>query len=242
MEDRVNDLNRRVCEAHNPLLKNNELVFTLFSCGEIQRQLGGERFGLPRNGLSSVQTDIPGAKWYVLGNTTEEFFYRGHQRVRVCPPEMKPGRSLLFRFVESAADGSTYAMLTLEQCKAFRKEMEDMISGWRDEDVADINARVIAAHRAHYVASSTGLIRPKESPNGNTIYHLYRTGEITSQKGGDAYLQRHEFNSKFGFALAKELGFRFVEDDMYTVINGEYAVLTEEECETFRAEMSRLIL
>jgi hypothetical protein len=39
------------------------------------------------------------------------------------------------------------------------------------------------------------LVDPYESPNGNTIYHIYCDGEITYQKGGLAYLQRSEFSS-----------------------------------------------
>lgn len=37
------------------------------------------------------------------------------------------------------------------------------------------------------------LVKPDEAPNSNRIYHLYNTGMITSQKGGDAYLQRTNF-------------------------------------------------
>ena len=36
------------------------------------------------------------------------------------------------------------------------------------------------------------LVIRDESPNGNTIYHIYSDGEITEQKGGWAYLQRSE--------------------------------------------------
>jgi len=39
------------------------------------------------------------------------------------------------------------------------------------------------------------LVQPDESPNGNTIFHIYSNGEITYQKGGWAYLQRSEFSS-----------------------------------------------
>jgi hypothetical protein len=49
------------------------------------------------------------------------------------------------------------------------------------------------------------LVQKDQSPNENTIYHLYNDGSITSQKGGWAYLQRHEItieyavNSKYEF-------------------------------------------
>ncbi len=36
------------------------------------------------------------------------------------------------------------------------------------------------------------LVKPEESPNGNKIYHIYGTGELTEQKGGFAYRQRLE--------------------------------------------------
>jgi len=41
------------------------------------------------------------------------------------------------------------------------------------------------------------LVQPDESPNGNTIYHVYSDGEITEQKGGWAYLQRSERTLEF---------------------------------------------
>jgi len=42
-----------------------------------------------------------------------------------------------------------------------------------------------------------GLVKLKESPNENRIYHIYSDGEITNQKGGWAYLQRNEFLSQY---------------------------------------------
>jgi len=56
-------------------------------------------------------------------------------------------------------------------------------------EMKQLNDEIVAAHNKHYEASPTGLWMPKESPNGNTIYHLYSDGEITYQKGGWAYLQ-----------------------------------------------------
>ncbi len=47
-------------------------------------------------------------------------------------------------------------------------------------------------------AHNPALVIPDESPNGNIIYHLYSDGEITSQKGGWAYLQRSEFTDSYG--------------------------------------------
>lgn len=42
-------------------------------------------------------------------------------------------------------------------------------------------------------AHNPGLVIETESPNSNIIYHVYSDGEITSQKGGWAYLQRSVF-------------------------------------------------
>ena len=47
-------------------------------------------------------------------------------------------------------------------------------------------------------AHNPALVIPTESPNGNIIYHLYSDGEITSQKGGWAYLRRSEFTDSYG--------------------------------------------
>ena len=38
------------------------------------------------------------------------------------------------------------------------------------------------------------LVKRHMAPNENTIYHLYSSGNLTYQKGGDAYLRRSEFN------------------------------------------------
>jgi len=43
------------------------------------------------------------------------------------------------------------------------------------------------------------LVIPTESPNGFIIYHIYSDGEITSQKGGWAYLQRSEFTDSYSY-------------------------------------------
>ena len=59
-------------------------------------------------------------------------------------------------------------------------------------ELKELNELIIATHNWHYISSPTGLINPKDSPNGNQIYHLYSTGEISFQKGGWAYLQRGE--------------------------------------------------
>jgi len=57
----------------------------------------------------------------------------------------------------------------------------------------DIQDQAIAMHNAHYARSPTGLIRPNDAPNDNTIYKLYNDGQLNYTKGGFAYGQRSEF-------------------------------------------------
>jgi hypothetical protein len=106
--------------------------------------------------------------------------------------------------------------------------------------VEEFCSRVIAAHNSHYKNGVCDLIDigPGASPNGNQIYHLYSTGEITYQKGAWAYLQRSEFTYKYDIIGASRLRFNFVKE---TDNGTTYAVLTEEECETFRKEMQEII-
>ena len=53
----------------------------------------------------------------------------------------------------------------------------------REQSVMDIYDTVAHCHNPK-------LIHPEESPNSNTIYHIYNDGEITEQKGGWAYQNR----------------------------------------------------
>lgn len=68
------------------------------------------------------------------------------------------------------------------------------------------------------------LVIPDESPNGNLIYHIYSDGEVTSQKGGWAYLQRSEFNENYN---------RFKNNyvNLFPLKRGEftYAIVTRED-------------
>lgn len=97
-----------------------------------------------------------------------------------------------------------------------------------------INDEVSKLHFAHYEKSSNGLINKDMSPNSNTIYHLYSNGEITSQKGSWAYLQRSEFNeypalffqSRFEFPVKLKNGL-------------SYAILTNDECVMIRNKMNQ---
>jgi hypothetical protein len=105
-------------------------------------------------------------------------------------------------------------------------------------ETEQLNQLINNMHNWHYISSPTGLINPNDSPNGNQIYHLYSTGEISFQKGGRAYLQRSECiidgritnYQKLGLKLPQEAG------DGTT-----YAILTKEECIKIREKMIEII-
>jgi hypothetical protein len=72
-------------------------------------------------------------------------------------------------------------------------------------------------------AHNLSLVDENESPNGNTIYHIYSDGEITYQKGGWAYLQRSEFSDSCIF-LKKNYHDLFPMKGRYS-----YAVVTRDD-------------
>ena len=105
--------------------------------------------------------------------------------------------------------------------------------------VEEFNKRIAKAHYDHYIDGSSGLIDTSinASPNTNQIYHLYSTGKLSHQKGAWAYLERSEFAVKGDIVGAKKLPFKFpLNQD-----NISYAILTQEECNTFRKEMENII-
>jgi len=93
-------------------------------------------------------------------------------------------------------------------------------------------------HNWHYISSPTGLVNPNDSPNGNQIYHLYSTGEISFQKGGWAYLQRSECFIDGKIFNYQKLEFKFPNE---ATDGTTYAILTKEECSQFRSQMIELI-
>jgi len=101
-----------------------------------------------------------------------------------------------------------------------------------------LNELINNKHNWHYISSPTGLVNPNDSPNGNQIYHLYSTGEISFQKGGWAYLQRSECISDGKITNYQKLGFRFPKE---AADGSTYAILTREECKLFRDKMIELI-
>jgi hypothetical protein len=101
-----------------------------------------------------------------------------------------------------------------------------------------LNLAILEAHKKHYEESETGLVNPNESPNGNTIYHLYSDGSITFQKGGWAYLQRSEFSTESTIGGHKELRMNFPNE---ADRGRTYVILTPEECKYFRGRMFELL-
>jgi len=108
------------------------------------------------------------------------------------------------------------------------------------EIVEEFCGRVIAAHNSHYKNGICDLIDigPNASPNGNQIYHLYSTGEITYQKGAWAYMKRSEFSLSYDIIGSRKFPFNFVNE---TDNGTTYVVLTEEECKSFRKEMQSIV-
>lgn len=107
-------------------------------------------------------------------------------------------------------------------------------------NIEEFNKRVIAAHHSHYLDGKNELIdtSANSSPNGNQIYHLYSSGEITHQKGAWAYGQRSEFQCESDILGARRLPFTFVK---VKADSTTYAILTCEECKLFREEMKKYI-
>jgi hypothetical protein len=105
-------------------------------------------------------------------------------------------------------------------------------------DLHQLNTQIIEAHNAHYVNSETGLVNPKDSPNGNQIYHLYSTGEITFQKGGWGYMRHSEFHKEGRFSNYKKMGLKL---PMEAGDGTTYAILTQDECYKFHNIMLSLL-
>jgi len=80
------------------------------------------------------------------------------------------------------------------------------------------------------------LIKTKIAPNANKIYHIYNDGEITCQKGGDAYGQRTEF-TEYGNILSKIDMIHFPIPKSYSY---GYAIVTLEHALEIRCYMSGL--
>jgi hypothetical protein len=104
--------------------------------------------------------------------------------------------------------------------------------------INQLNKEIVAAHDKHYESSSTGLWKPNESPNGNTMFHLYSDGEVTYQKGGWAYGKRSVFPFQFPISGMVQLGFVFPKK--HEEVKETYVILTEKECYDFRDKMIKM--
>ena len=85
-------------------------------------------------------------------------------------------------------------------------------------------------HNAHYTPENPhGLWKPDEAPNANTIYKVWNDGEITYEKGGDAFGDRSLKQLRTGhniFGAGAVL-------PTFPILGGRgysYAMLTVDEC------------
>ena len=77
-------------------------------------------------------------------------------------------------------------------------------------------------------AHNPSLVIKTESPNANTIYHVYSDGEITYQKGGWAYLQRSVFTLVYPKFRDQYVDlFPIKQTNKYGSIFMSYAIVTE---------------
>lgn len=81
------------------------------------------------------------------------------------------------------------------------------------------------------------LVIPDESPNANTIYHIYSDGEITNQKGGFAYLERREFTNQIPIPNGNSLKLIFP----YKGYTHTYAIVTLEDALNIRNMMQEFL-
>ena len=87
------------------------------------------------------------------------------------------------------------------------------------------------------------LVEPETSPNGNTIYHIYNDGEITSQKGGWAYLQRSVFTDSYPLHDADRLGLKFKREiQTSSGQKASYSIVTYEQSQEIRNEIKELLM
>ncbi len=105
-------------------------------------------------------------------------------------------------------------------------------------EINQLNLDIINSHYSHYTTRPTGLVNLTESPNGNLIYHLYSTGEISFQKGGNAYMMRSEFMTDGKLPNYQKLALNFP----HKAVDGStYVILTEDQCKLYRIKMIELI-
>ena len=111
------------------------------------------------------------------------------------------------------------------------------------EDLETIKQKIYSMILEYHNPS---LVIPEESPNGNTIYHLYSDGEITYQKGGFAYLNRTEFPDESAIDNNNNNNNRLDINNFPLIRHGNnnvkygYLIATRENCIAIRNEMLKL--
>jgi hypothetical protein len=87
------------------------------------------------------------------------------------------------------------------------------------------------------------LVEPETSPNGNMIYHIYNDGEITSQKGGWAYMRSSKFTIIEPLPNADRLGLKFKREiETSTGQMASYSIVTCEQADEIRKEIKELLM
>ena len=89
--------------------------------------------------------------------------------------------------------------------------------------------------------NNDSLVIHNESPNSNTIYHLYSDGNITYQKGGCVYGQRSEFNLKPSITIKMNLDidkFKYIVTTSTNTFG--YIIVSDVNALLIRAEMEKL--
>jgi hypothetical protein len=94
--------------------------------------------------------------------------------------------------------------------------------------INQINEEIKKCHNPNLVIETS-------DPNGNIIYHLYKDGTITHQKGGRAYMQRSEFDDYFPINKSyDELVFPITKNKFE---ENHYAIMTKEDAVRIRNMM-----
>ena len=97
-----------------------------------------------------------------------------------------------------------------------------------------MNSQIELINNQIKLSHNPELVIKNESPNSNTIYHIYEDGEITSQKGGFAYLQRSEFTSHAPINIGPKKQVKF---DFPLGLGSKYAIVTESDAIIIRNMM-----
>ena len=94
-------------------------------------------------------------------------------------------------------------------------------------------------------SNDDSLWHPNESPNTNTVIHLYQSGEISHQKGGQEYRNRSEFILKLSIGKNLKLDSdKFKHSLDYNsygrIVSISYVIVTLVNANLIREEMIKL--